>query len=108
MHRLILTTLGVLALLIGAPPEASAAELVRPGVTPRTTVPALEANTGAVPRRDSWTDVAVGEHLTTGAPSAHADAPEAFVLGVSLPDAPCDGPPASVSLVLPDARAPPA
>lgn len=108
MPRFILTSLGVLALLLCAPHEAGAAERVRVGIAPsgmslQVEVPAP----GAAPREHSWADIASGPHLGI---SLHARGDGAWLapaLDASLTASPEEGR-ADHTRALPDARAPPA
>lgn len=109
MQRLALTWLGVLALLLAAPPEAGAAELVRTGIAPSSVAPQVEVPThGAAPRERTWTEVLAGTHVPTGAPSASPEAPPSTLGDAQPADVGYGLGPKASSRVLPDARAPPA
>lgn len=108
MPRFLLTSLGVLALLISAPGEAGAAELVRASIAPssaasQTQLPAH----GVAPREASWADVVSGTHLGHSLRSAGPPAPLAPAL-CAAPTASADEGGTDLAHVLPDARAPPA
>ena len=108
MPRFLLTSLGVLALLFCAPDEGAAAELVRVGITPSSSLAQVGVLAqGAAPRDDRWTEVASGPYLGIGLHSRRAGAPVSPILDAS-PAVSAENGRADHSRALPDARAPPA
>lgn len=109
MPRLALTWLGVLALLLAAPPEAGAAEFVRPGIASSSPTPRVEAPFhGISPRERTSTTSAFGVHATDGAPSEPPRTPVAPALVHTRAGALRERGATAELRVLPDARAPPA
>ena len=109
MPRLVLTALGVLALLSSTPAKAGASEGVRAGAALSRAAPLVDAPTGLAPRQASWKTVTPAEgHVGTGTPAVRPVTPEPLAVGTRPAEAASDGQPARPTRVLPDARAPPA
>ncbi len=108
MPRFLLTSLGVFALLFGAPRDAGAAELVRAGIAPSGVAPQIELAThGAAPREPTWSNDASGT-LTGATLHSHGVGSPATDELPAAHDGSLDSSRSSHLRVLPDARAPPA